>query len=124
MIAKLKTPILYLSAFFYVAVGVYHFVNPDFFLAIMPPYLPLHLELVYLSGFFEILLSVLLCVPMARNWREGASPIFWLPPKTANLLELHLPKLGKLAVWSSLPSQINWSSFTRGLAKNGASRSS
>ncbi len=79
--AQLKLPLLYVSALFYVAVGVYHFVNPDFFLAIMPPYLPLHLELVYLSGFFEILLGGLLCVPIARNWREGASSIFWLPPK-------------------------------------------
>ena len=32
-------------------------------MAIMPPYLPLHLELVYLSGVFEILLGSLLCVP-------------------------------------------------------------
>mgnify|MGYP004283951599 CR=1 FL=1 len=67
MTKTLKTPILYLSAFFYVAVGVYHFVNPDFFLAIMPPYLPLHLELVYLSGFFEILLGGLLCVPKTQK---------------------------------------------------------
>jgi len=29
----------------------------------MPPYLPLHLELVYLSGFIEIALGVLLLVP-------------------------------------------------------------
>ena len=29
----------------------------------MPPYLPLHLELVYLSGFFEIALGLLLLVP-------------------------------------------------------------
>ena len=67
MLIKLKTPILYLSAFFYVAVGVYHFVNPDFFMAIMPPYLPLHLELVYLSGLIEVLLGGLLCVPKTRK---------------------------------------------------------
>ena len=29
----------------------------------MPPYLPLHRELVYLSGFFEMALGVLLLVP-------------------------------------------------------------
>jgi uncharacterized membrane protein len=40
---------------FFVAAGIGHFVNEDFFVAIMPPYLPAHLELVYLSGAFEIL---------------------------------------------------------------------
>jgi uncharacterized membrane protein len=67
MPTKLKTPILYLTAAFYMAVGVYHFVNPDFFVAIMPPYLPLHLEMVYLSGFFEILLGALLVFPKTRK---------------------------------------------------------
>ena len=65
--AQLKLPLLYVSALFYVGVGVSHFTNPEFFLAIMPPYLPLHLELVHLSGFFEILLGVLLCVPKTRK---------------------------------------------------------
>lgn len=35
-----------------------HFVNPAFFLKIMPPYLPFHEELVMLSGVCEILLGV------------------------------------------------------------------
>ena len=42
-------------SFFFITVGIDHFVNPDFYLAIMPPMLPLHLEAVYVSGFFEIL---------------------------------------------------------------------
>ena len=40
---------------FFITVGIDHFINPDFYLAIMPPMLPLHLEAVYISGFFEIL---------------------------------------------------------------------
>ena len=35
--------------------GLGHFVAPDFFLKIIPPSLPLRLEAVYISGFFEIL---------------------------------------------------------------------
>ena len=66
MTSKLKTPLLYFTAAFYMAVGVYHFVNPDFFVAIMPPYVPMHLELVYLSGFFEIVLGLLLFYPKTR----------------------------------------------------------
>ena len=66
MLSKLKTPTLFFSAISYIAVGIYHFVNPDFFMAIMPPYLPLHLELVYLSGFFEIALGLLLVYPKTQ----------------------------------------------------------
>ena len=46
---------IYLMAFFYIFIGIKHFTDPDYFLAIMPPYLKWHLELVYISGFFEIL---------------------------------------------------------------------
>ena len=53
----------YVLALFMVGAGTLHFINAEFYLKIMPPYLPLHLELVYLSGFFEIALGVLLLVP-------------------------------------------------------------
>jgi uncharacterized membrane protein len=43
--------------------GTMHFVNPGFFTNIMPPYLPFHLELVYLSGLIELVLGVLLLIP-------------------------------------------------------------
>lgn len=46
---------LLLLAAFYVAAGVNHFVNPEYYVAIMPPYLPWHHELVWLSGVFEVL---------------------------------------------------------------------
>jgi uncharacterized membrane protein len=43
--------------------GAIHFISPNFFLKIMPPYLPLHLELVYLSGVFEMVLGICLLSP-------------------------------------------------------------
>jgi uncharacterized membrane protein len=46
-----------------VLAGVNHFINPDFYLKIMPPYLPWHLFLIYLSGVIEIALGTLLLVP-------------------------------------------------------------
>src|SRR4051812_26809722 len=61
--SKIRTISKYLLALFMVGAGTLHFVKPDFYLNIMPPYLPLHLELVYLSGFFEIALGLLLLVP-------------------------------------------------------------
>ena len=60
---RIKTALKMLLAVFMVGAGTTHFVNPDFFLKIMPPYLPWHLPLVYLSGLFEIALGVLLLVP-------------------------------------------------------------
>jgi uncharacterized membrane protein len=52
-----------LLAIFMIVAGTLHFVNPEFFLKIMPPHLPLHRELVALSGFCEILFGILLLIP-------------------------------------------------------------
>ena len=43
--------------------GVGHFLATDYYMKIMPPYLPYHRELVLLSGVFEVVLSLLLLVP-------------------------------------------------------------
>lgn len=59
----MKSFFRWLLAAFLVAAGVMHFVRPDFYIRIMPPYLPWHYELVLLSGVFEILLGGLLVVP-------------------------------------------------------------
>ena len=53
-----KRVALFVLSFFFVAVGVGHFVEPDSLVAIMPDYLPLHVELVYLSGVFEVALGL------------------------------------------------------------------
>ena len=45
---------------FYVSVGINHFVNPDWFLLIVPPVLPFKLELVYVSGLFEIIFGLMI----------------------------------------------------------------
>jgi uncharacterized membrane protein len=60
---RIKTASKYLVAIFMIGAGTMHFVRPEFYLKIMPPYLPWHLALVYLSGFFEIAFGVLLLVP-------------------------------------------------------------
>ena len=50
-----------------IAAGIMHFVNTEFYLKIMPPYLPLRKELVFLSGAFEVLLGVLLLLPRSSR---------------------------------------------------------
>ena len=63
-----KYILIIISSIFYVLVGIKHFIDPNFFLAIVPPYLPYHLELVYISGIFEILFGVMILFPKYRYW--------------------------------------------------------
>ncbi len=53
-----------------VGAGTMHFVNPDFFIRIVPPYIPYPAELVALSGAIEISLGLLLWVP---GWSQQAA---------------------------------------------------
>lgn len=48
--------------------GVTHFTNPAFFVSIMPPYIGYHLELVYISGVFEIMGAIGILIPRLRQW--------------------------------------------------------
>lgn len=57
--------ILVIAAYFLIG-GVTHFTNPEFFVAIMPPWLPYHLEIVWISGGFEILGGLGLLLPRTR----------------------------------------------------------
>ena len=50
-------------ALLFVGAGANHFVHADFYANIIPPYLPWHLTLVYVSGVFEVVLGVLLLIP-------------------------------------------------------------
>lgn len=64
---RIKPISKYLLALLMIMAGTMHFVNPEFFLKIAPPYLPLHKELVLLSGVCEILLGVLLLIPKCSH---------------------------------------------------------
>ena len=66
-ISIFKTTIIYFMAVSYMLVGTTHFLYPSFFLKIMPPSFPIHLELVYLSGFFECALGFLLFFSNTRK---------------------------------------------------------
>lgn len=51
---------------FYILVGFNHFQEPEWYLQIVPPLLPYKLELVYISGFFEVLFGVLILFKKLR----------------------------------------------------------
>ena len=60
----MKFDIKYLSLIvmgvFYISIGISHFTSPIWYVQIVPPYLPYKLELVYISGLFEILFGGML----------------------------------------------------------------
>ena len=62
----IKTVSLYVMAAFYAFAGFNHFRAPEFYLPIMPPYLPWHEELVFLSGVAELMIGVGLLIPRTR----------------------------------------------------------
>lgn len=57
----------YLMVVLYVTAGVNHFVNPEFYIAIMPSWMPWHEFLVQLSGVAEIVLGLLLLPKATRT---------------------------------------------------------
>ncbi len=67
---SIKLLSIYVMGLFYVMIGLKHFLDPEWFVRIVPPILPFKLALVYISGFFEIFLGILLVIP---NYRYIAS---------------------------------------------------
>ena len=61
-----KSISIFIMSSFYIMVGLSHFKNPKWYLQIIPPVLPLKLELVYLTGIFEIILGLLLLFKNTR----------------------------------------------------------
>lgn len=80
-----KRILLYLMAAFYVFAGVNHFLNPGFYLPMMPAYVPWHLELVYLSGVAEIVCGLGLLVPITRPLAAWATILLLIAVFPANL---------------------------------------
>jgi len=54
-------------AILYIVAGINHFINAKFYLRIMPPYLPFHKWLNWISGIAEIILGVMLFFPEFRS---------------------------------------------------------
>ncbi|HKV06663.1 MAG TPA: MauE/DoxX family redox-associated membrane protein [Thermoanaerobaculia bacterium] len=105
----------------FVLAGIAHFVRPDVYMKIMPPYLPWHRELVYLSGFFEIVLGVLFLIPRftaPAAWGLIALLIAVFPANLhmARHAELY-PGIPPVLLWLRLPLQgllIAWAyAYTR-----------
>jgi uncharacterized membrane protein len=107
---KLITIFRCLLATFMVTAGTLHFVTPAPFVKIVPDYLPAHLEIVYISGFFEILGGIGLLVPFvsqAAAWGLIALFIAVFPANiymAVNNIDIGIP-LEPWMLWARLPLQ-------------------
>lgn len=93
----------------FVAAGLNHFLNPAFYVAIMPPYLPWHRELVYVSGAAEIVLGAMLLVSrwvVLAAWGLIALLIAVFPANIHMTMHPELyPSISPAALWIRLPIQ-------------------
>ena len=98
-----------IMSIFYVFVGVNHFTTPEWFLQIVPPYLPYKLELVYISGFLEILLGVMLLIPATRFYAAWGLILLLIAVYPANIYLAQTNGAAMnttpLVAWGRLPFQ-------------------
>ena len=63
----IKNITIYIMSFLYIIVGIKHFVDVEYFVSIVPNYISWKKEAVFISGFFEILLGILLLFHKTRK---------------------------------------------------------
>lgn len=98
----------------FVAAGANHFINPGFYIRMMPAYLPWHSELVAISGVAEIVLGAMLLVPrfqVVAAWGLIALLIAVFPANLNMALHPEQFSVSPTALWLRLPVQallITW----------------
>lgn len=115
VLARLKRPLLYVMAPAYIVAGVLHFVVPELYVQIIPPFLPAALALVYLSGLAEIAVGIGLLLPRTRQYAAWATVALLVAIFPANVyMAIHgvviegMPGGGdpsELVRWGRLPLQ-------------------
>lgn len=70
---------------FYFVAGLNHFVQPEFYLQMMPPYLPFPEALNFLSGAAESVLGLLLLFGATRRWAAWGIILLLIAIFPANL---------------------------------------
>ena len=110
MTSQIKQVSIVLASTFYVLVGIQHFVDPQWFVKIIPPYLPYPLELVYISGFCEITLGLLLLIPPLRFIAGWGLILFLIAVFPANIYVAQTNgaamNTSPLIAWGRLPLQL------------------
>lgn len=94
-------------AAFYILAGANHFIMPNFYLKIIPPYLPFPKAINISSGILEIVLGVLLLTPMYSIYAAWGIILLLVFVFPANIYHFQISK-GKMELLSliRLPIQL------------------
>lgn len=108
---RLKRIALFGLSGFFLLGGINHFLNTDFYLSMMPPYLPAPRTLVYISGVLEILGGLGVLHPTTRRWAGWGLIALLIAVFPANLhMALNTDEFAKFlsarALYGRLPLQI------------------
>jgi uncharacterized membrane protein len=107
--SRTKLVFKYLLAIFFILAGINHFMAPEFYLRIMPPYLPYPSLLHQLAGAAEILLGGMVLVPQWQRLAAWGLVLLLVAVYPANLhvaLNAHLyPEFPVALSWGRLPLQ-------------------
>ena len=94
---------------FYVGVGIDHFRRPEWYVEIVPPFLPYKLELVLISGLAEVILGFMLLHPKMRFFAGNGLIILLFLVYPANIYLAYTNgaalDTSPLVAWSRLPIQ-------------------
>lgn len=106
---RARAVIRVIAALAMIAIGIDHFVKPDFFVRIVPRFLPAPLLLVEVSGFFEALGGLGLLIPRTRRAAGIGLVLLYIAVFPANVNMVVHPELGGAiplwALWARLPFQ-------------------
>ena len=80
-----KTILKVIFALIFITAGTLHFVSTDFFMRIMPPFIPWHLFWVYASGVFEIVLGIMLLMPKTSRFAAWGLIVLLIAVFPANI---------------------------------------
>ena len=105
----IKSILKVIFALIFITAGTLHFVKTDFFVQIMPPFIPWHFFWVYLSGIFEIILGVMLLIPKFSRIADYGLIVLLIGVFPANIYMAMNPQLfpefGLTGLYLRLPIQ-------------------
>ena len=110
-LSRIQQLSLVVATIFYVFAGTLHFIKPEIYLRIVPPYIPWHLAMVRLSGALEILGGFGLLIPRTRQaatWGLTALLVAVFPANiymATNPFEAGADSISPLVRWGRLAVQ-------------------
>jgi uncharacterized membrane protein len=105
MLSSTQKVFLVIAAVFYMVAGTLHFVIPNQYMRIMPPYIPAHLAMVYISGAAEIAGGAGLLIPPLRRAAAWGLVALLIAVFPANVYMAQIAPAFSWILWARLALQ-------------------